>query len=161
MNLNLKQRIAGLFSGDTDNILIQLFRYAIVGGLAFVVDFGTLWILTEFAGLHYQVSAAMGFIFGLLVNYFISVKWVFTANAAERAASASLRSVEFICYAIIGVIGLGLNSLILWLCTDVIGIHYLASKLISTGLVFIWNFLARRMLMSMPLLARKVGGSAS
>ena len=128
--------IAGLFNGDTNNIFIQLFRYAIVGGLAFVVDFGTLWILTEFAGFHYQISAALGFILGLLVNYLISVKWVFTANAAERASSATLRSVEFIGYALVGVIGLGLNSLILWICTDLIGLYYLASKLISTCLLY-------------------------
>lgn len=138
--------ISKIFKEGTDNIIIQLFRYAIVGGLAFVVDFGTLWLLTDFAGLHYQLSACIGFIFGLLVNYFISISWVFTANRND--SRLMMRSIEFVFYAIIGLIGLGLNALILWICTDLIGIHYLASKLISTGLVFIWNFLARRMLMS-------------
>lgn len=140
--------ITALFAGDTNNIIIQFFRYGIVGGLAFVVDFGLLWILTEYAGLHYLLSATVGFIAGLIVNYLISVRWVFTASAAQRAASPGLRRIEFICYALIGVVGLGLNSLILWLSTDVLGIYYLGSKLISTVLVFIWNFLARRVLMS-------------
>ncbi len=143
--------IAALFAGDTNNILIQFFRYGIVGGIAFVVDFGILWALTEFAGLHYLLSATAGFVAGLIVNYLISVRWVFTASAAQRAKSAKLRRIEFICYAIIGVIGLGLNSLILWLSTDILGIYYLGSKLISTALVFIWNFLARRVLMSWTL----------
>ena len=34
-----------LFVGDTDNTLIQFFRYLFVGGLAFVVDFALSYIL--------------------------------------------------------------------------------------------------------------------
>ncbi|MCM1379677.1 MAG: GtrA family protein [Prevotella sp.] len=148
INTKNNRGIAALFAGDTNNIVIQFFRYGIVGGAAFVADFGTLWFLTELAGMHYLLSATAGFIVGLVLNYLISVRWVFTASAAQRAASPRLRHFEFLCYALIGVIGLGLNSLILWLATDIVGIYYLASKLISAALVFIWNFLARRVLMS-------------
>ena len=38
-----------LFVGDTDNTLIQFFRYLFVGGLAFVVDFALSYILFRFA----------------------------------------------------------------------------------------------------------------
>lgn len=145
----MNQFLSKLLKNDTNNLFVQLFRYAIVGGVAFVVDYGSLYLLTEFAGFHYQLSACVGFILGLLVNYFISIYWVFTANKAQ--ASGSSRSVEFLFYAIIGIIGLGLNSLIMWFSTELLGIHYLASKLISTALVFIWNFLARRLLMSMSI----------
>lgn len=39
--------IAQLFIKPTNKGKIQLFRYFFVGGAAFVVDFGLLWLLTE------------------------------------------------------------------------------------------------------------------
>jgi putative flippase GtrA len=52
--------------------------------------------------------------------------------------------VEFIIYVIIGILGLGLDTLFIWLFTDKLKLYYMISKIISTGLVFIWNFLARK-----------------
>lgn len=141
-----------LTTAQTDNIFIQLFRYTFVGGIAFVADFGSLWLLTEYAGFHYQISALIGFILGLTINYILSVRWVF----AGSAGSTSNKSVEFIIFALIGIVGLGLNSLIMWIFTDVIEFHYLGSKLISTVLVFLWNFLGRRVLMTTPLTSLSV-----
>ena len=48
-------------------------------------------------------------------------------------------------FAIIGVIGLGLNELIMYCAVELIGLHYMVAKLISTALVFFWNFFARKM----------------
>lgn len=53
---------------------------------------------------------------------------------------------EFCTYAIIGIIGLGLDTLFMWIGTSIIGFYYLLSKIVSTGLVFIWNFCARKAL---------------
>ena len=69
-----------LFYGSTDKLLVQFVRYFFVGGFAFVVDFGLLYILTEYAGLHYLLSATLSFIAGLLVNYIISCIWVFSTS---------------------------------------------------------------------------------
>ena len=46
-----------IFKGKTDNTIVQLFRYTFVGGFAFVVDFGLLYVLTEYAHFHYLLSA--------------------------------------------------------------------------------------------------------
>jgi len=48
-----------LLTRKTDNTLVQLFRYSFVGGFAFLLDFGSLFALTEFVGLHYLVSAVI------------------------------------------------------------------------------------------------------
>ena len=47
-------------------------------------------------------------------------------------------------FALIGVVGLGLNELIIYLCTGVWGMWVMLSKIISTGIVFFWNFFARK-----------------
>ena len=118
----------------------QLFRYAVVGGISFVVDYGSLWLLTEKAGLPYLWSAAIAFILGLICNYLLSTAWVFGESKLKNEWA------EFAAFAIIGVIGLGLNELIMYACTDGLSFHYMLSKIVSTGIVFFWNFLARRFL---------------
>ena len=123
-----------------DSLVGQLFRYAVVGGISFVVDYGSLWLLTEKAGLPYLWSAAIAFILGLICNYLLSTAWVFGESRIKNAWG------EFLAFAIIGVIGLGLNELIMYACTDGLGFHYMLSKIVSTGIVFFWNFLARRFL---------------
>ena len=109
-----------------------------MGGVAFVCDFGALYALTEFAGLHYLISASLSFLLGLGVNYALSVLWVFSRRALQS------RWVEFGIFAAVGVVGLALNALFMWLFTDVAGFHYLVSKIGSTVLVFLWNFAARK-----------------
>ena len=125
----------------SNETLIQLFRYGIVGGIAFVVDYGSLYVLTEFCHCHYLVSAAIAFILGLIVNYLLSLKWVFTEQRFNNAW------MEFAIFAIIGVIGLGLNELLIYAITEHIGLHYMIGKIISTVVVFFWNFFARKMVL--------------
>lgn len=122
------------------SLMTQLLRYGVVGGIAFLVDYGTLYALTEFAGLHHLVSAALAFTAGLLVNYTLSILWVFRGERSWKPAA------EFTAFAAIGIVGAGLNEGIIWLGTDVAGLHYLLSKLISTAIVFFWNFFARKLL---------------
>ena len=132
-----------LLRDDTDNLAVQLFRYGIVGGISFVADFGTLYLLTEFAGLPYLASASAGFCIGLSTNWLLSTRWVFRRDTAQRNKGA-----EFAGWLITGLAGLGLNDLIMWLFTDILSFHYLLSKIVSTAVVFCWNFFARRFLLS-------------
>lgn len=129
-----------LLKEKPDSLVGQLFRYAVVGGISFVVDYGSLWLLTEKAGLPYLWSAAIAFILGLICNYLLSTAWVFGESRIKNPFW------EFLAFAIIGVVGLGLNELIMYGCTDGLGFHYMLSKIVSTGIVFFWNFLARRFL---------------
>lgn len=124
--------------GKTDHVVLQFFRYAFAGGVAFAVDFCLLYILTDFFQVYYLISAAISFIPGLLVNYFLSVYWVFNRRLLKN------RSTEFFFFTLIGLGGLGLNELFMWFFTDVVGFHYLISKIISTGLGYLWNFFAKK-----------------
>lgn len=123
---------------NTTNLFIQLFRYTLVGGLAFVVDFGLLFFLTEYVRLHYLISATISFLVGLLVNYVISTQWIF------RDSKIKNKKVEFILFGLIGVIGLILNNVLIYLFTDVVGLYYMLSKLVTAIIVYMWNFLGRR-----------------
>jgi putative flippase GtrA len=51
------------------------------------------------------------------------------------------KRLEFAAFGVIGIIGLGLLAILMWLLTDIAGVHYLLSKVIVTGVVFFWNSL--------------------
>ena len=130
--------IEHLLKNKTNNTLIQLFRYTFVGGIAFIFDFSTLYILTEYFNIHYLISAAIAFLLGLTINYFLSIMWVFQKRSLKS------KYIEFIVFALIGIIGLTLNEFIIWFFTEIVNIHYLLSKLISTVFVYLWNFFIRK-----------------
>ena len=86
----MKEWLDKLFKAPTESTFIQLFRYGFVGGLAFLVDYGTMVLLTEFAGMHYLLAATISFILGLITNYLLSITWVFNQHKLNN------RWVEFL-----------------------------------------------------------------
>lgn len=122
-------------------IIRQLVLYGIVGGIAFIADYGTLWFLTEYCHLHYLLSAAIAFILGLVINYVLSTKWVFSDRKYKS------KWIEFLFFTFIGIVGLGLNEILIFIVSHNLDKHYMIGKIISTIVVFFWNFLARKYLL--------------
>lgn len=133
----LEKLINKYFKEATSDTKIQFFRYLFVGGLAAVVNVGSLFILKE-NGLNLIVANIIAFTLGLIVNYLLSRKFVFAEEKMDNGVF------EFITYAVIGIVGLLLDTLFVWLFTESFGLWYMLSKVISTGLVFIWNFTGRK-----------------
>jgi len=133
--------LRGLVLSPTENGLLQFFRYCFVGGVATVVDWGTLYLMEKL--VHYLLAAAAGFVCGLICNYGLSKWMVFNGSSAKMDSKK-----EFLVYAAIGLVGLGLTLVLMYIMTQWLGLYFMLSKVIATLLVLIWNFLARRMLYS-------------
>lgn len=134
----MRNIILKLLKHQTDSTHIQLFRYLFVGGAAFIIDIGSLYIFTDFFGIYYLISAAIAFILGLIINYALSIGWVFNNRTLEN------RTLEFGIFAFIGIIGLGLNEIFIWFFTAKIGLYYLISKIIAAVIILFWNFFVRK-----------------
>lgn len=119
----------------------EFIKYFISSGIAFVIDFFMLYILTEFGHIYYVISATLSFIAGLITVYILSTKWVF------KGRKLTSRYKEFIIFSIIGVIGVIINSSGIWFATEKLRLHYLESKIAVTFIVFIWNFSARKFIL--------------
>ncbi|MCK4558475.1 MAG: GtrA family protein [Calditrichia bacterium] len=118
----------------TNHLFVQLFRYFFAGGFAFIIDFCALFLLTEYLNLYYLLSAPLAFLLGLIINYLLSIKWVFDKRNINK------KSVEFVIFALVGIVGLLLNQVFIWFFTEIINLYYMLSKIISSGIVFLWNF---------------------
>lgn len=135
----LKLWLHKLFLAPTQHTAVQFFRYLFVGGLAFCADAGSLFLM-ERAGLHYLLAAAVAFLIGLTVNFLLSKRFIFTEDSKRVG-----RTGEFVAYGLIGLAGLGITELIMYLFTSVFGVYFMLSKIISTIIVFLWNFGARKL----------------
>ena len=131
--------LKGIFVTPTKNSFLQFFRYLFVGGIATVADWGVLFALIEFFQLYHLVSAVFAFAAGLTTNFLLSKRLVFRANKARTNAL-----MEVLGYVLIGVVGLGITELIMFVFTNIMALHYLLSKAIATVVVLAWNYLARK-----------------
>ena len=115
----------------------QLFRFGIVGGLAFLIDSGVLFVLTEYFNVYYLVSSVISFIVSLIFNYILSIIWVFDVKKKQTIKEIGL-------FVILSVIGLGINQVVMYVGADILHIYYMICKVISTFIVMVYNFITRK-----------------
>ena len=128
-----------------DNIK-ELFRYVIVGAIAFLIDTGILHlVMILFPEWQYTLYAATaaGFLVGLTVNYILSILFVFK-NGKEKTENKKVQT--FIIFGIIGIIGLGLTELGMHVGVEILNIHHLITKVFVAGGVMLWNYIARKII---------------
>lgn len=131
--------IIRFFLWETYNLIAkQMVRYSISGSIAAIIDISALFILTEFGGINYLISAALSFCLGIITIYYFSVRWVFTHRKMGKKYQ------EFSIFVLIGVIGLALNIFFIWILTEFAAIHYVISKIIANLFVYFWNFFNRK-----------------
>src|SRR4051794_29705063 len=116
-------------------------RALVVSVLALGLDTGLLLVLTYKLHQHYLVAGSVAFVAGLVLNYVLSTKWVF------RSRRGFALHIEFAVFAGVGLVGLGLTELFLYIFTDVLSIVLTVAKLLTAGIVFFWNFGVRKALL--------------
>jgi putative flippase GtrA len=127
----------------------EFFRYILVGGSAFLLDMGILYITKTylFSGLglfDILLATACGFTAGLIYNYILSFVFVFK-KINKDAKQHRMRS--FIIFTVIGVIGLGLTEVLMYGGILLVGEqYYLLVKAVTAGIVLLWNYAARKIL---------------
>jgi len=115
----------------------QIFKFGIVGGLAFIIDYTILYLLTEFLNIYYLVSSVISFVISLVFNYILSIYWVFDVKKKQTYK-------EVLLFAILSTIGLLINQLCMWIGVEFLHIYYMITKLVSTIIVMIYNFITRK-----------------
>lgn len=140
--------IRKIFFLESNSFIVQFFRYAIVGGISAVVDISLFTLLVNAFGMNHLAANTLSFIAGLFINYLLSRKWVFNKLTLDFGR-------DFLLFAIIGVMGLLLSNLILYILIDrrvMYGLLYFLSdgfiktfsKIAATFIVLFWNFIARK-----------------
>lgn len=117
----------------------QLMLYLIVGAGATVVEWACFYVLNDTLKMHYSIATALAFIVSTFANWLLG-RWIMFKKTGQGVVKELLQI-----YAA-SVVGLLMNLAIMWLAIDVLKINNMISKIIATGIVFIWNFLIRKLL---------------
>ncbi|MDD2420243.1 MAG: GtrA family protein [Bacteroidia bacterium] len=117
--------------------------FGIVGFSGLLVDFGITWVLKELFRVNKFLANGIGFMMAASSNYLLNRVWTFDSTNPDIAG-------EYASFIIISLIGLVINTLILYLLTEKantraiplsVKAKFYLSKLIAIGVVTIWNFL--------------------
>ena len=130
---SISQRIDDFINNRT---LRDLIKYVIVGGGAFLIDYAVLYMIVTLGG-HYITATLMGFAAGVTTNYLLCLKWVWKGSQATTFK-------DIFIFTAIGVAGLGVTVLLMWLSVDILSIDARIAKIYTAALVLIWNFTLRK-----------------
>jgi len=114
---------------------VTFIKFVIVGFSGLFIDFGLTYLLKERFSINKFIANGVGVFFAILNNYFLNRVWTFASTKDNYL-------VEFTIFGTISLIGLGMNTLILYLVNKYLIKNFYFSKFITIVIVTFWNFLA-------------------
>ncbi len=122
-----------------NKLLMQIIKFVFVGGTAFLIDYYLLLFLTNTMNIHYVVSNVISFCVSVIYNYILSAFWVFEMDKNKS------KTQTFVVFIVLSVIGLLINTVVVFLLYDATKIFALSiSKIIATAIVMVYNFVSRK-----------------
>lgn len=115
----------------------QFLLYLILGGILTLIEWLCFYMLTFMLGIHYLISS-------LAVFVAISALGIIVYKKAIFGDSHLSAKHEIIAIYAINILGIALNSLVLWLCVEFVGVNAMVGKIISSFLVAFYSFFMRK-----------------
>jgi putative flippase GtrA len=115
----------------------EFMTFAGVGVIATVIHYLVLVLMVSALGFPPTISAAIGYLAGAVTSYWINYKFTFRSTRRHLGAAAR--------FAAVAATGLFLNTIIVKLGTEDIGLHYLVSQAIATVTVLFYNYIVNRL----------------
>ena len=120
----------------------HLVLYGIIGSFSSGLDFLIYTLLVQIVGLQYLVANCISVIGGISTSFYLNRNYNFKVKDHTKR--------RFSIFLTVGVCGLVMSNLILFLCIDFMGMDKLISKLLSIVLVVFFQFLVNKYLTFKP-----------
>ena len=114
-------------------LVAKFLRFCVIGFIGFAIDFGTTFLCKEKFKFNKYVSNSLGFVLAASTNFFLNR--YFTFRSDDPAVL-----MQFFKFAMVAVVGLGLNNLFVFLFTDKVKLNFYIAKVCAVGIVLFWNF---------------------
>lgn len=117
--------------------IFRFIKFGLVGVLNTLINW-ILFILLNSIGVYYIISNIIAYSISTLNSYLWNSKWVFKYSGDNIKET----SFKFI---VLNIIGLTLNTIILYLLVDIVGLNKLIALVITTGIVMILNYFINKL----------------
>ena len=120
----------------------HLVLYGIIGSFSSGLDFLIYTFLVQLVGLQYLVANCISVVAGISTSFYLNRNYNFKVKDHTKR--------RFSIFLTVGLCGLMMSNLILYLCIDNLGMDKLISKLLSIVLVVFFQFLVNKYLTFKP-----------
>ncbi len=117
----------------TRELVNKFIKFGVVGASGVIVDFGFTFLGKEILKIQKYIANSIGFTIAASSNYLLNRIWTFHSQNPEIG-------IEYSKFILISLIGLGINTFILWTLVSKMKWNFYVSKLFAIGVVTIWNF---------------------
>lgn len=118
----------------------QFIKFAIVGGLGTVLDYTTYLVFTRVLGVWYIFASLAAFIVGLTNNFLLNKFWTFRKVKVSGGAGK-----QFAQYTLVSLVGISIHTGIMFLLVEGLKLNDVVARLIATGVVLVWNYIANKL----------------
>jgi len=123
----------------SEELLYKILKFAVVGFLSVGIDMGSTYTGREKLKLNQYVANAIGFIFSVTFNFILNRIWTFQSNDANI-------NLQLMKYLTSMTIGLGIMTGIIYVLNEKLKVNFYLAKIMSIGVVMIWNFTINNLL---------------
>ncbi|EEO23652.1 GtrA family protein [Helicobacter bilis] len=122
----------------THKSLKQLILFFCIGGGITLLELLGFYILYKIFGVHYILASLIMFVLASGIGVWLYRRFVFGETHLHSSLEVGLTY-------LINTIGIGLNTLILWLCVEFLGFEAIVAKILASLLVAFYGFYARKL----------------
>jgi putative flippase GtrA len=117
---------------------LDIGRYFIISCIVSILDFIISYILFNITHINYLLACNIGIIIGFIIQYFISMKYIFMGNGFVNS---------FTIYLISFLLGIIIANGTMWVSFDIFKISFLISKGFSMAVPFFITYFIRKTLL--------------
>lgn len=117
-------------------LILRVIKFLSVGAIATAIQYALLIIQVEVLSVSSVVASFIAYSLSSVVNYLMNYYFTFGSTAKHLQSSAK--------FVLVAVIGLVVNTVLMYALIEIAGVHYLFAQIISTLIVLVWNYLAHK-----------------
>ena len=124
-------------------LIEQIIKFGGVGVVCTAIEYVLLFVMESLLSVDLLWATAISFLISTVINYILSVKFVFQVNnGMDKKTNATV-------FVVMSLIGMGINQAIMqagvWILGPAMDKLYMLVKILATGLVMVYNFITRKL----------------
>ena len=123
----------------------QFFSYLVVGGTSTAVEWGLFFLFVYPFKWDQNLSFIVAYIISTFINLVFGRNYTFKNAVMQQGGDRRALARESSLVYLVAAVSCGLNVLLLNIFTGIFHMDSMLAKVVTTGLVFFFNYLARKL----------------